>query len=267
MSGEEAVRRFTPTGEAAISPDAVRGPGRAHPLPPAGEPTEWVRHNRVRLALHRLREARGEAATGEGTTGDPTQARPLLLLHGLGERIGAETPAEADAWPGEVWGLDFTGHGWSTVPHSGGYTAELLMGDVDAALARLGPTTVWGRGLGAYVALLTAGGRPTLVRGAVLSDGPGISGGGIGPGGSRITIPPSYGTTPDPFALAELTVDLRPPDYAVRYFEQAVEFSGLTEPVSLCGVVRPPWLAALEGGPGAIARPAAEALAVYARCP
>ena len=55
------------------------------------------------------------------------------------------------------------------------------MGDADVALAHLGAATVLGRGLGAYVALLIAGARPHLVRGAVLCDGPGLAGGGIGP--------------------------------------------------------------------------------------
>ena len=55
------------------------------------------------------------------------------------------------------------------------------MGDVDAALAHLGPSTVLGRGLGAYIALLIAGARPDLVRGAVLADGPGLVGGGREP--------------------------------------------------------------------------------------
>ena len=55
------------------------------------------------------------------------------------------------------------------------------MADVDVALAELGPSTVVGRGLGAYIALLIAGARPQLVRGAVLCDGPGLFGGGVGP--------------------------------------------------------------------------------------
>ncbi len=56
-----------------------------------------------------------------------------------------------------------TGHGASTVPVGGGYFCELLMADVDAALAHLGPATVYGRGLGAYVALLIAGSIVGLV--------------------------------------------------------------------------------------------------------
>lgn len=82
------------------------------------EPTAWVRHGRSDLALQCLRE-------GEG--------RALLLLHGLGERTPTVAPDWVAPWPGPVWGLDFTGHGRSTLPRGGGYTAEMLLGDADAA--------------------------------------------------------------------------------------------------------------------------------------
>ena len=104
--------------------------------------TVELRHNRVCLALHQLRAGGG---------------RPLLLLHGLGERTPDEPPTYVDNWAGPVFGLDFTGHGASTKPRGGGYTAEILMGDVDAALAHLGAVTILGRGLGAYIGLLAAG--------------------------------------------------------------------------------------------------------------
>jgi pimeloyl-ACP methyl ester carboxylesterase len=237
----------------AIGADAT-GPEGVHlAVEPAGEPTVRLRHNRIELALHRLRDAR-----------EP-DVRPLLHLHGLAECTPADPSASAASWPGEVWGLDFTGHGRSTIPHGGGYTAELLMGDVDAALAHLGQVTVVGRGLGAYVALLVAGARPTLVHGAVLLDGPGIVGGGIGPSTPRITLAPLRGTTPDPFALAELTVDVRPPDYALTYLHLAVQGSDLATPVSLAGRVRPPWMAAIEQEPGVAVTNVTDALAGYLR--
>ena len=103
----------------------------------------YLRHHAVVLALHSVASQGGDA-------------HPLLVLHGLGESAERFHPA-AHAWPGPVWALDFTGHGRSTVPAGGGYTAEVLMGDADIALAHLGPATVLGRGLGAYVALLIAG--------------------------------------------------------------------------------------------------------------
>lgn len=209
-------------------------------------------HGKARLALHRLRDS-----------GD---ARPLLLLHGLGEHTPAGVPPQLTAWPGPVWGLDFIGHGRSTVPAGGGYTAEILMADADAALAELGEVTVHGRGLGAYVALLIAGARPTVVRGAVLADGPGLAGGGATPGSPSALRPPAASTSaPDPFALSELSRDVRPPDYALSYVRQAVQLSGLETPVAVAAVVRPPWLEAVSAEPGVVRRRAAEALAIYAR--
>lgn len=209
----------------------------------------FIRHNRIDLALHRLRD-------GEG--------RPLLLLHGLGERTPDAVPAAVAAWPGPVHGLDFTGHGRSSVPKGGGYSAEILMADADHALAEIGEATVLGRGLGAYVALLLAGGRPTLVRGAVLCDGPGLWGGAIGPTSSNFVVLPPTDTTPDPYALADLARDLRPPDYAALFVRLAVEQSGIDEPITVSAALRPPWLEAVVNEMGVVEAPVATALAAYA---
>jgi pimeloyl-ACP methyl ester carboxylesterase len=204
-------------------------------------PTAVVRHNRVDLALHRLRDSGG---SGSGGT-------PLLMVHGLAEQTPAAVPDHLVAWPGPVWGLDLTGHGASSLPAGGGYTCEILMGDIDAALAHLGPAALYGRGLGAYVALLTAGARPDLVRGAILDDGPGMSGGGPEP-----TTPFLVGAslartgTPDPYAQLELSQDVRPADYAATYARQATTLSGLDTAIVVCAVVRPPWLAAVTAEPG-----------------
>lgn len=209
-------------------------------------------HNRVRLALHELRAGAG---------------RPLLHLHGLGERSPEVVPASLAAWPGPVWALDLTGHGASSVSVGGGYFCEVLMGDVDVALAHLGPATVFGRGLGAYLALLIAGGRPELVRGALLFDGPGQSGGGPHPGSPsllREVGPPPPGGTPDPWALYELTRDVRPPDYAANFARQAVARSGLDPAVAVCGTNRPPWLDAVADEPGVVTCSLAEALERFA---
>lgn len=192
--------------------------------------TVTLTHNRVELALHLLRD------------GDPTH-HAVLLLHGLGEASPTTAPDWTDSWAGPVWALDFTGHGESTVPRGGGYSAEILLADADVALAHTGPATVVGRGVGAYVALLVAGARPTLVRGAVLLDGPGLWGGASGPTSASYPIlDPAPGTTPDPFALLELSRDLRPRDYAALFVRLALEGSGLDEPITVVATVRPPWL-------------------------
>jgi pimeloyl-ACP methyl ester carboxylesterase len=208
-----------------------------------------LRHDRVELALHILQEGEGPA---------------LLLLHGLGERSPTELPAELGAWPGKVAALDFTGHGESSIPQAGGYTAEVLMGDADTALQHLGEATVVGRGLGAYIALLLAGARPRAVRGAVLCDGLGLAGGGREPGSSSVVFPnPAASAPPDPFALAELARDVRPPDYATAFVRQANQLSDLEQPVTVACADRPEWLEAVVQEPGVgEARPAA-ALASY----
>jgi pimeloyl-ACP methyl ester carboxylesterase len=209
-----------------------------------------LRHNRVELALHSLRAGDGPA---------------LLLLHGLGERSPAALPPELVAWPGPVYALDFTGHGASTIPRGGGYTSEILMGDVDAALARIGTATLVGRGIGAYIALLSAGARPKTVRGAILRDGPGLAGGSARPGTPQIPMPdPAAIAPPDPFALVELAADVRPPDYATSFARQATHLSGLERPISVCTLERPDWLRAVAEEPGVETCEVEVALARYA---
>jgi len=150
------------------------------------------------------------------------------------------------------------------VPVGGGYTAELLMADTDAALQHLGPVTVHGRGLGAYLALLVAGARAELVRGAILADGPGIAGGGPGPGSPAIALPAvPTGVAPDGFALIELARDVRPPDYASTYARLALQFSGLEAPIAVSAVVRPPWLEAVAAEPGVVELRVPQALAFF----
>ena len=217
-----------------------------------GTETVTLRHVRIDLALHRLRE-------GDG--------RPLLLLHGLGEATPPYPPAALDAWRGPIWGLDFTGHGASTVPVGGGYTCELLMADVDTALAHLGEVTILGRGLGAYVGVLAAGARATVVRGAILTDGPGLAGGGPSPTSPLVRPAPPAPTTPrspDPVAFVELSRDIRPADYAATYARLALQFSGLETPLLVSAAVRPPWLDAVAAEPGVVSVPLPDALALAA---
>jgi pimeloyl-ACP methyl ester carboxylesterase len=208
-------------------------------------------HNRISLALHEMQAGSG---------------RPLLLLHGLGEHTPADVPVELGEWPGPIWGLDFTGHGCSTLPEAGGYTCELLLADADIALAHLGEATIFGCGLGGYVGLLLAGTRPGAVRGAIVADGPGLAGGGPSPSTVAIVTPdgPSGGP-PDPYALHELSRDARATDYAVSFVREAVEASGLEAPVVVTASARPAWLAAVVAEKGvAVVPTAAEALRSFA---
>ena len=219
-----------------------------------GRRVTMLRHNKIELALHHLRDATDPAA------------RPLLLLHGLGDHTPATAPAWVESWRGAITGLDFTGHGTSSIPSGGGYTAELLLGDADAALAALvdaspdGRITVLGRGLGAYIALQLAGARSTQVHGAIMLDGPGLAGGPTGPTSqSFFTLPPAT-ATPDPYALVELGRDLRPPDYVRSFVQLAIAGSQLDEPIAVSAVFRPDWLAAVAGEHGLMDVPLAEAL-------
>lgn len=192
--------------------------------------TDYLLHGRIRLALHKLKD-------GNGT--------PLLLLHGLGERSPSALPPEYAQWPGPVHALDFTGHGMSDVPRGGGYSCEFLMADADAALAHLGTATVVGRGLGAYVGLLLAGGRPGQVRGVILRDGPGLAGGGTSAKNPYIPVVDTKQLAPpDPYAIADLATDARPPTYASNYAMLAVQRSDLEHPISVCTCEQPDWLTA-----------------------
>jgi pimeloyl-ACP methyl ester carboxylesterase len=217
-----------------------------------------LRHGKVDLALHHLRDA--SAAGG----------RPLLILHGLGEKSPQQVPSWADQWTGPVAALDFTGHGASTIPRGGGYTAELLLADADAALASLTngdpaqSITVAGRGLGAYIALQLAGARAAQVHGAILVDGPGLAGGPTGPTSQSFFSLPASSLSPDPYALVELGRDLRPPDYATLFVQLALTGSDLDEPITVASVFRPEWLDAVSREHGVAQSTLAEALTAYA---
>jgi pimeloyl-ACP methyl ester carboxylesterase len=199
--------------------------------------TTHLQHNRVTLALHEVRAGSG---------------RPLLMLHGLGEDARNMSRLSVN-WDGPIWALDFTGHGESTVPRGGGYSAEILMADVDIVLRHLGEATILGRGLGGYIAFLIAGARPQLVKGAVIIDGPGLAGGAIQvTSSSEITVAARTGHSPDPWALIELSRDARPPNYAVTFVRLATTGSSLEEPVAVACKVNPPWVEAISAEPGVV---------------
>ena len=168
-------------------------------------------HSKVQLALHHLRGATrpvGAVAAAPrsrravAATPCPTWAR----LAGPGRRARLHRARRLHRAPG------------------GGYSAEILLADADAALGRArrgeAAVTVVGRGLGAYIALLLAGARAAQVRGAVLCDGPGLAGGPRADV-AELRLPRRRAATPDPYALLELSRDLRPPDYATLFVRLA----------------------------------------------
>jgi len=223
--------------------------------------TVMLRHNKIDLALHLLRTEPLDPVV---------PSRPLLLLHGLGDRSPTGVPHWCASWPGPIAALDFTGHGDSTVPAGGGYSPELLMADVDQALAELTDgdpdrsITILGRGLGAYVALQIAGARASQIHGVILVDGPGLAGGPTGPTSQSVFALDTDGSSPDPYALVELGRDLRPGDYAVSFVNLANANAPVANPITVASSFRPKWLAAVADSPGVVESSLSDALAAYA---
>lgn len=224
-------------------------------LPPrAATPPLLLRHHRLHLALHTLKPGPGPA---------------LLLLHGLGEASPGALPPGYAAWPGAVHALDFTGHGKSDLPRGGGYSCEHLMADADIALAHLGSATLAGRGLGGYVGLMLAGARPALVRGVLVLDGPGLAGGVAVDSNPHIpVVDTARRGAPDPYAIADLATEMRPPRYAVNYAKLAAQHAAQqaapVPPLAVCCRERPEWLQAVMAELGLAPTPLTEALATYA---
>jgi pimeloyl-ACP methyl ester carboxylesterase len=217
--------------------------------------TTTLQHGRISLALHHLKESE--------------HGWPLLVLHGLGERSPEAVGLDIAGWNGSIYALDFTGHGDSQSPVGGGYSAEILMADVDTALANLGPCTVLGRGLGGYIALLIAGARPALVRGAIIDDGLGLMGGGGSPGSIHLDLPNRLTAiektpNPDPYALLEMSSDIRPADYASSFAFAASQGTENRVSVAVVAKVRPTWLSGIVEQFGVEEMPLTDALAVFA---
>ena len=201
-----------------------------------------LRHNRIVAGPAPRCAAPGRPAAGR-----------CCCLHGLGERSPAAVPDELASWPGPVVGARLHRARRVDVPAGGGYTCEILMADADAALAAPRPVPPCSAGASAPTSrLLIAGARPDLVRGAMLDDGPGPRRRRHEPGTPFILHPAAVtaAATPDPYALLELSHDLRPPDYAATFARQATTLSGL-DVARRGGGARP---APVAGGRGRRAR-------------
>jgi pimeloyl-ACP methyl ester carboxylesterase len=222
-----------------------------------------LRHGRVELALHELQTNRS----------NDLNHPPLLMLHALGGCTPSTVPSfVADSWSGPIFGLDFTGHGESTVPAGGGYSCEVLMGDADTALRRIGPAVVLGFGIGGYVGLLIAGAAPERVKAVIVASGAGLAGGGARPGSEVLLLPGTSGgavdasaSAPDPFALMELAIDVRPPNYIASFARHFVgAATSVEQPISICTAARPAWLAGIIEEYGVESRSLEESLQSYA---
>ena len=213
-----------------------------------------LRHNKIDLALHHLRDGDGDGPV-----------RRCCCSTASARRRRRGPPQWAAEWPGPVVALDFTGHGQSTVPPGGGYTAEIVLADADVALAELGSATLVGRGLGAYVALMLAGARPQQMRGAVLCDGPGLAGGADR---SDVAELRHAGAQPTPSrSVRAVRAVARSASARLR---DAVRAHGgrVVGPRRadrrVAAVVRPPWLAAVVDEIGVTTCSIGDALAMYA---
>jgi len=212
-----------------------------------------LHHGRVSLALHCLS---GGA--------DDSDSNSLLMLHEL--RASAESLVVPQEWIGPVWGLDFTGHGLSESPPGGGAAPEILLGDVDAALGYLGPCTLLGEGLGAYIALLAAAALPDQVLGAILAPGEGLDGGGPDPQPlSENRALKQIGLSGSDLLQAELSMDVRPPGYADLLVRQVIHL-GETDPglfVATGSADGPPWLGAVRAHVEVVSGTVADGLRSY----
>jgi pimeloyl-ACP methyl ester carboxylesterase len=112
----------------------------------------------------------GDIRIAYQVTGDPA-ARPMVLLHALGERASdwaPVTPALAERY--RVYALDLRGHGDTDWP--GDYSFQLMRADVIGLLDHLGLRQVIlvGHSMGAAVAYLVTIARPDLVARLIIED-------------------------------------------------------------------------------------------------
>ncbi len=210
--------------------------------------TVWLQHNRIRLALHELK----------GGTG-----RALLLLHGLGEHAPTTCPTWAPSGP--VRSLRSTSpatarrplpRGAGTAPRSSSPMPTLPSATWVGSRSWVGA----GRLHRAAVGRCPGGRRARC--GAVRRRRD--VGGAVGMSGQSITHIEATAVRPTRTPSSSSTRTCDPPDYATLFVRLAVQGSGLTDPISVVAVHRPPWLAAVAGEPGVVDSTLSEALARYA---
>jgi len=175
-----------------------------------------LRSGRSEVALHTLSEREGPK---------------LLALHEL-QGCAQDFVGIAEAWPGSVYALDFSGHGASDWLAGRAYSAERWAEDADAALGHLQGAYLIGRGVGATAALLLAGARPDKVPAIYLAPGAGLHACGEHPDATRVAEDRAFlkkclevasmqdESGPDPFVI-ETESHHRTRRYALGFAERA----------------------------------------------
>ena len=226
--------------------------GRRHERRRRCRRSEMLRHGKIDLALHHLRPE--PTVDGVRHAAAPPRSR-RIVADGRCRRAspGGRVPIAA---------LDFTGHGRSSVPHGGGYTAELLLADADAALGALDRRRPGAAGDGRRArprrlhrtAVGRAAGRASC---AVRSSPTGPASPAGRPGRRRRASSRSRPTAPRPTRTrwSNSSRDLRPPDYAASFVRLALGGSPLDEPIAVCAVIRPEWLVAVANEHGVMTSP------------
>ena len=199
------------------------------------------------------------------TSSDAGAERPLLLLHGLGERAPADIPSYLDAWDGPVVAPRLHRPRLVDDPAWRRLHGRDIAGGRRRGASRAGPSDrprPWARRICRLAACRRAAGlglRSHPLRRCRHRRRRERT--GFAPRAARSTrhaLAP-----PDPFALVELARDLRPPDYATSFARLATQASPLEQPISVSAVNRPEWLEAVVREPGVVALPLADALVLY----
>ena len=219
-------------------------------------------HGKIDLALHHLRPAPDADGRRHAAAAAPPRPR-----RGVADR-GALVRGRRG--PGRSRRSTSRATVGSTMPHGGGYTAEILLADADAALGALtvdDPDAARSRCSAGGSARTSPSSSPAPGRRRCTAPssptGPGSPAGRRGRRRRASSRSRPTARTPDPYALVELGRDLRPPDYAASFVRLALAGSPSTSRSPCTAMIRPEWLDAVANEHGVMDVPLAEALTAY----